>query len=252
MHVRSLIRFFALIGVAAIAATTSHSAAHAGPAAPATVPPITAPAPILANGWWTCPDTGSCSAPTLHLWLPSFGGGHSIVESGTVTSRCGPDCYEIPNGALITIRALPNAGYRFTGWGGKCQTVHTTGCYFHMWNNYTAGATFDPLPSPSGSSNSSSDPVTTVLDFVVQVSGKGTVVVSGTGTDYPTSVCRPPYPCTMTRYLKRYVQVIAIPTGGGRFLGWGGGRCWGTQTVCTFKDDFDRYNNRPRITATFG
>ena len=240
MHYRALARVFALICVAAIAATACRSA-HA------------APVQLFTNGWWTCPDTGSCSAPTLRLWLPSFGGGYSKVESGPVSATCGWGCYEIPNGALVTMRAVPNAGYRFTGWGGKCQGVYTTGCYFHMWNNYVAGATFEPLPSSSGSSsNSSSDPVTAVLDFVVQVSGRGTVVVEGTGISYPTSTCTPPYPCTLTRFLKRSVRAFALPTGGGTFLGWGGGRCWGTQNVCTFKNDFDRYSNRPRITATFG
>jgi hypothetical protein len=250
MHFRALARVFALICVAALAAA---AAAHAAPAInlppPTTVPD---PVPLPTTGWWTCPATGGCSAPTLRMWLPSFGNGYTTVESGPVSARCGVGCYEIPNGALITIRAVANPGYRFTGWGGKCQTVSTTGCYFHMWNNYTAAATFEPLPSSSGgSSNSSSDPVTAVLDFVVQVSGRGTVAVQGTGS-IKTSVCTPPYPCTMTRFLKRYVQVQAISTGGGRFLGWSGGRCWGTQTVCTFKNDFDRYNNRARIVANFG
>src|SRR5687768_1735910 len=94
--------------------------------------------------WWQCPETGRCPAPTLRLWLPSFGRGHTTVESGRTIARCGPGCYEIPNGEVITIRAVPDPGYRFTGWGGKCQTVRTTGCWFHMWSNYTAGATFEP------------------------------------------------------------------------------------------------------------
>jgi hypothetical protein len=247
MHFRALVRLFALVCVAAIAAAAAVHAARAVNLPP----PTTVPAPILTNGWWTCPDTGTCSAPTLRLWLPAFGGGYTTVD-GPVSARCGTGCYEIPNGAKVTIWAVPYNGYMFTGWGGKCSTVHSRGCWFYMHNNYTAGATFDPLPSSSGgSSDSNSSPVTTVLDFVVQVSGKGTVVVQGTGTSYPTSVCKPPYPCTLTRF-KKNIQVVAIPTGGGRFLGWGGGRCWGTQLTCTFKNDFDRYNNRPRITATFG
>lgn len=247
MDIRRFARVFTLLAVVASAAAATGSA-HAAPAAFPPTPNVPA---ILTSGWWACPDTGTCAAQTLRLWLPSFGGGHSIVASGSVTRSCGQGCYEIPNGTLVTIRAVPNAGYAFTGWGGKCQTVHTTGCIFHMWNNYTAGATFE-TPTPSGgTSDSSSDPVTTALDFVVQVSGKGTVVVSGTGKEYPTSVCRAPYPCTVTRYQRHYVQVVAISSGG-RFLGWGGGRCSGTQTVCTFKDDFDLHDNRPRITAYFG
>jgi hypothetical protein len=243
------VRFLTLLAAVAIAAAVSQSAARAD-----LNPPITITGKFYpANTWLTCPDTGTCPASSLRLWLPSFGGGSSSVDAGTVTSSCGQGCYVIPNGALITIRAHPNPGYQFTGWGGKCGTVKSTGCYFHMWNNYTAGATFEPLPSSSGGSpDSNGSPVTTVLDFVVQVTGRGTVVVSGTGRDYPTSVCKSPAPCPLVRYQRQYVKAVAIATGGGRFLGWGGGRCSGTQTVCTFKDDFDSSNNRPRITALFG
>jgi hypothetical protein len=252
MH-RLLIRALGLVCVAAIVAAGFGSAARAAVAAPAAADiyrlPIDGTIPLITSGWWQCPDTGTCSASPLRLWLPSFGGGSATVESGEVSHSCGMGCYAIPNGALITIRAVPDAGYMFTGWGGMCSTVHSTGCRFHMYNNYTAGATFDPVPSSSGgASNTSSDPVTSVLDFVVQVTGRGTVVVQGTGAYYPTSVCKAPYPCTMTRF-KKNVQVVAIATGG-TFLGWGGGRCSGTQTSCTFKNDFDRYG-RPRITAAF-
>jgi hypothetical protein len=187
----------------------------------------------------------------LRLWLPSFGRGHSIVEAGRTIGSCGAGCYEIPNGEVVTIRAVPDPGYRFTGWGGKCQSVRSTGCWFHMWNNYTAGTTFEPDPSaPNAQPGISRDPVTPVLDFVLQISGKGTVAVQGTGLAFPTYVCKTTYPCRVTRFIKRDVQLVAINTSSSQFRGWGG-RCRGAQLWCTFKNDFGR-DGAPRVVAYFG
>jgi hypothetical protein len=212
-------------------------------------------AKTVATGWWLCPSTGSCVASTLHLWLPSSGpGGHATVEAGRTTGTCGAGCYEVPNGEVITIRAVADPGYKFTGWGGKCQSVgNSTGCYFHMWNNYTAAATFVPIPAP-GSPDSSGDPVTPVLEFVLQLSGMGTVVAQGMGSFVATpcqSLAPAAPPCRVTRYMKK-VTLTALTTSGRPFLGWGGdGRCRGAQLSCTFKNDFGPYG-APRITARFG
>jgi Divergent InlB B-repeat domain len=209
------------------------------------------PPQVLLGPWWgQCPDSGSCDAPTLRLWLPSFGSGYSKVEAGRATS-CGAGCYDVPNGEYITIRAVPNDGFTFTGWGGKCETIgRVTGCRFHMWNNYTAAATFAPLPSQSGSTtgDSNSSPVTIGVRFVVSVTGKGSVAVQGSISD-SSSVCRYSL-CSLSRPKKQSVQLTAIQTAGKPFLGWGG-RCRGTQLTCTFLNDFGR-DGAPRITAAFG
>lgn len=235
---------------AAASAALAFSASQATGAVSEEPGPIFAPPKVFVTQWWQCPETGACKAPTLRLWLPSFGRGYAKVESGRVTGTCGWGCFEIPNGEEIVIRAVADPGHRFTGWGGKCESIgRTTGCRFNMWNNYTAGSTFEPIPSASpGTPGKSQDPVTPVLDFVIQISGKGTVVVQGAGA-YPTSVCKTAYPCRVTRYVKKDVQLLAIATGG-RFLGWGG-RCRGTELSCTFKNDFGR-DGAPRVTAYFG
>jgi Divergent InlB B-repeat domain len=242
MHRRRLPRILFLLAVATTASALS------APQASAALPTTSFQAP----SWWQCPDTGSCSAPVVRLWLPTFGRGYTKVESGRILGGCGTGCYEIANGELITIRAVPDPGYRFTGWGGKCQSIgRVTGCYFHMWNNYTAGATFEPDPAaqnlPPGTSR---DPVTPVLDFILQLTGKGTVTVEGTGVAFPTYVCKTTYPCRVTRFIKRDVRLVAVGTSGLPFRGWGG-RCRGTQPVCTFKNDFGR-DGAPRVTAYFG
>ena len=242
------IRFSALLGAAVLAAALSLSNARA--ASPPLLPVIINPVPVF-NGWWTCPDTGVCSAPTLRLWLPALGGGYATVESGPVTRSCGADCYEIPNGAQIVIRAHASSGYRFTGWGGKCSTVTTTGCLFHMRNNYVAGATFDPIPPPpppprSDGLGTTSQPITGALDFVVHVSGRGAVSVPGSRT-----LCTAAWPCTVTRDQGVTVRAVAISPSGRRFLHWGGS-CSGTQTTCTFTNDYGPGNRPPSIVAYFG
>jgi hypothetical protein len=248
MHRRRSFRtLFVLVAVSAASALFAPQAIAGGAAAPTTFLPTSS---FQDPSWWQCPETGRCSAPVLRMWLPSFGRGYATVESGRVMARCGPGCYEIPNGEVITIRAVADPGYRFTGWGGKCETVRTTGCWFHMWNNYTAGATFVPDPtSPSAPPGTSRDPVTPVLDFILQISGKGTVAVQGHGFSFPTYVCKTTYPCRVTRYIKRDVQLVAIGTSS-PFRGWGG-RCRGTQPSCTFKNDFGR-DGAPRVMAFFG
>src|SRR3954454_16668981 len=226
MHTRLLV----LLGVAVAATTMSLSTARA---TPPLLPPVIILKPVLLDGWWTCPDTGRCSASTLRLWLPALGGGSATVESGPVTGACGAGCYLVPNGALITIRALPSSGYRFGGWGGKCSTVSSTGCYFHMWNNYVAAATFDPLPPPPPPPRSdglgvTSQPVTASMDFVVHVVGRGAVSVPGSRT-----LCTQASPCTVTRDEGVTVRAFATSASGRPFLRWSG-RCSGPQTTCTF------------------
>ena len=239
------------IGLAALCAAFVASAARADnpPSIGAVLKPPTSIQAVLGPWWWQCPDTGSCAAPSLRLWLPTFGGGSAAVESGRARP-CGAGCYDVPNGEYLTIRAVADGGFTFTGWGGKCESIgRITGCRFHMWNNYTAAATFAPLPPPSDNTgNSSSDPVTTSVSFVVSVTGKGTVAVRGS-LAYPSSVCSYSA-CTVTRLKRDNVQVAAITTSGKPFLGWGG-RCRGTQTTCTFTNDFGR-DGAPRITAVFG
>jgi hypothetical protein len=246
---RILLLFTAVFVASALLAPQAMGAPTVGPGR------AVAPAKLVASftdtPWWQCPDTGGCSAPVLRLWLPSFGHGYSTVEAGRTIASCGRGCWEIANGELITIRAVPDPGYRFTGWGGKCQSIgRTTGCWFHMWNNYTAAATFEPDPSsPNAPAGTVEQPVTPVLDFVLQISGRGTVAVQGTGLGFPTYVCKTTYPCRVTRFIKRDVQVQAIGSGA-RFLYWGG-RCRGTQPLCTFKNDFGR-DGAPRVVAYFG
>lgn len=242
-------RFLALCGAAVLAAALSISTARATPP-PMGLLPATTIVPLF-NGWWTCPDTGVCSAPaTLRLWLPSLGSGYATVEAGPVSSTCGTGCYMIPNGAVVTIRAHADPGYRFAGWVGKCSTVTVTGCWFHMRNNYAAGASFERIPPPPPPPSADgvgtvSQPVTGAISFVTQVYGKGTIMIGG------NPPCTTSFPCTMTRDQGAYVKAVAVPSNGRPFVRWGGS-CSGSGTTCTFLNDFDRYNHPPHITATFG
>ena len=190
----------------------------------------------------------------LRLSLPVFGRGYVLVETLLPKRSCGRDCWEIAWNDTVVIRPRTYAGNRFTGWGSKCESIRSD-CRFTMLNNYTAAATFEPIPPPIPCPpNSSCDPVTPSQTFVLSVSGPGKIVAQGLAP-YPATVCEAtgstPQVCQIRRPAKKTLILRAISSATGRFVGWGD-RCRhaGGGTDCSF------YNGpvpggAPRITAAF-
>ena len=124
----------------------------------------------------------------LRLSLPIFGRGSVSVETLRQRRTCGPECWEIAFEDTVVIRPRESQGFRFTGWGSQCETIRRD-CRFTMLGNYTAAATFEPIPpSIPCPVNSSCDPVTPSQTFVLSVSGPGKIVAQGLAP-YPATVC---------------------------------------------------------------
>ena len=190
----------------------------------------------------------------LRLSLPVFGNGQVYVETRAPKRSCGRDCWEIAWNDRVVLRPRSFGGSRFTGWGSKCESIRSD-CGFWMLDNYTAAATFEPIPPPIPCPpNSSCDPVTPSQTFVVSVSGPGKVVAQGLAP-YPATVCEAtagtPRVCQIRRPAKKTLILRAITGANGRFLGWGD-RCRqaGGGTDCSFYNGPNPYG-APRITAAF-
>jgi List-Bact-rpt repeat protein len=190
----------------------------------------------------------------LRLSLPVFGRGSVLVETTRPRRSCGLDCWDIAFDDTVVIRPRELQGWRFTGWGSKCETIRRD-CHFSMRGNYTAAATFEPVPPAIPCPvNASCDPVTPSQTFVLSVSGPGKVVAQGLAP-YPATVCEAttaaPQVCQVRRPAKKTLVLRAITGATGRFVGWGD-RCRsaGGNTECSFYNG-PGPNGAPRITAAF-
>jgi hypothetical protein len=188
----------------------------------------------------------------LRLSYPVFGQGYVIVESRQGGRQCGPDCRDLAWGDTIIVRARARSGWQFTGWGPKCSSIRGD-CRFTMLGNYTAAATFEPIPPPDDCPDDSScGQVTPSLRFVVGVTGSGKVIAQAMVPYRSATECRGTGTCSIPRPEKKKPMLKAIPDPGARFLGWGG-RCRyaGLSTDCTFYNGYGS-DGAPRITAAFG
>jgi hypothetical protein len=190
----------------------------------------------------------------LRLSLPVFGRGYVLVETLQPKRSCGRECWEIAWNDTVVIRPRTYEGIRFTGWGSKCESIRSD-CRFTMLNNYTAAATFEPIPPPIPCPpNSSCDPVTPSQTFVLRVSGPGKVVAQGLAP-YPATVCEAtraaPQVCQIRRPAKKTLILRAISGTTSRFVSWGD-RCRhaGGGTDCSFYNG-PVPNGAPRITVSF-
>ncbi len=81
--------------------------------------------------------------PVYTLTITKTGSGSGAVTSSPAGIDCGIDCSEICNqGATVTLTAIPDAGFTFTGWtGGSCSG--TSDCTVTMNADMNITATFD-------------------------------------------------------------------------------------------------------------
>jgi hypothetical protein len=185
----------------------------------------------------------------LRLWYPKFGRGSISVESrsGDPGRGCGLECRDFANGEIVTVRARPSAGYKFTGWGGDCARVRSRGCYFPMTKNRMVGATFEKIPPPDNCPpNQSCDPVKVAQSFRIVINGRGTVMV-GKIDAWGPDFCR--ISCTLERTRRATVEIKAQSERAGGSQVWGG-RCRGSSSTCRFPNKKD-LGGDPIISVAF-
>jgi len=108
------------------------------------------------SGWsGSCFGTGDCtismssdkSVTATFIKAPNSTLSASVAGKGTIADfsgqgiNCGSTCsFSYPINAPVTLVALPQAGYTFTGWGGACSG--TGSCSLVMGSDQTITATF--------------------------------------------------------------------------------------------------------------
>lgn len=133
--------------------------------------------------------------------------GRGLVVSNPAGIRCEPTCTAtFPPGTVVTLTAVPAAGWTFAGWSNGC----------------TGAGTCIPGSSPVTAIFTQNQP-TCVLG--AEVTGAGQVVSSPAGINCGPD-CRESYPCGTV------VTLTALASPGGVFLGWSG-PCAGAAGVCT-------------------
>lgn len=141
----------------------------------------------------------------------------SKTAGGTVTSNptginCGVDCAEsYAIGTNVTLTAIADAGYQFSGWAGACSG--TGGCTVTMNGSKTVSATFAQTPQGT-------------LSIAKIGTGGGTVARIGGQINCGST-------CIETLQPGTTVNLVATADAGSIFAGWSGGACTGTGT-CIF------------------
>jgi CSLREA domain-containing protein len=158
------------------------------------------------------------SALTHHLTVTTAGAGSGTVAGSGIT--CPATCTEgLTDGTAVTLAATPAAGSQFAGWsGGGCGGTGV--CSFTSDADTTVTATFVPTHTLS-----------------VALAGSGTGSVRGAGITCPGT-------CSRTFAAGTPVTLLATPSAGSTFTGWGGA-CSGTATCVT------TLNADTSVTATF-
>jgi hypothetical protein len=134
--------------------------------------------------------------------------GQGLVVSAPAGIRCQPTCEaRFPPGTVVTLTAIPSAGWRFVGWSGDC-----TGASCSLPGAGVVTATFESTTTTG-----------CVLGVELQGPGRGSVVSSPAGINCGPD-CRETYPCGTG------VILTALPAPGSVFTGWTGGSCTGTGT----------------------
>ncbi|MDD5395099.1 MAG: zinc-dependent metalloprotease family protein [Thiothrix sp.] len=170
------------------------------------------------TGWTGCTSTTSSCAVvmseaknvTANFDYITFNLTANKVGNGTVSSTpagitCGANCttaaYAYRTGTPVTLTAIPDAGYKFTGWTG-CSSVSSNICTANMTATKTVTATFKPL-----------------YTLTVSKAGNGLGKVTGTGITCDTSATPD---CTEDYTSGTTVTLSAKANTGSRFTGWSG------------------------------
>ncbi len=162
-------------------------------------------------------------ASTFTLTVIKSGTGTGTILESRGSIDCGGVCTTSAGvGTRVTLRATPASGSTFSGWSGACRGVGT--CQVTMNQARSVTATFTAIPT-----------------YTLAVSKGGTgsgSVVANTGGLNCGDTCSSNY----TRNTK--VTLSAVPSGGSRFVGWGGA-CGGRRTCQV------TMNQSRMVTATF-
>ena len=192
------------------------------------------------TGWGgACTGTGTCivtmsaaqSVTATFVLNPSSSYTLSAAKSGTGTGivasnpggiNCGVTCSaSYPNGTMVTLQALPDAGSTFTGWSGACTGTGSCTVTLSQARSVTAGFA---LQRPT-------------LTVTKAGTGSGTVKSTPTGVNCGSS-------CSATFNSGTSVSLTATPNLRSTFAGWSGA-CTGTGT-CTVT-----VTQSKSVTATF-
>ncbi|MBK8011310.1 MAG: DUF4214 domain-containing protein [Deltaproteobacteria bacterium] len=153
--------------------------------------------------------------------------------SGTVSSNpsginCGSTCSNSYSASTnVTLTASPSAGWIFSGWSGACSGSSAT-CTVTMSSARTVTASFSVAPPPPPQQYA----------LTVSKSGSGTIASFPSGMNCGTA-------CSVSATPGETVWLIAQPSVGSDFSGWGGA-CSGSSLVCTVTLTGNR-----SVTATF-
>ncbi len=127
----------------------------------------------VAGQTFSISQAAATSTTTYTLTLTTAGTG-----SGTITST--PSGSVLPSGTAVTLKAAPDAGSTFTGWGGDCAFAGTsTTCSGKMTRNIYVTANF------TRSSTTASHTISAYAAYGGTISPSGSVsVTSGSGTSF--------------------------------------------------------------------
>lgn len=170
---------------------------------------------VLASWSGACSGSGACVVPmngdkaVTANFVPTYlvtvmKTGMGLVVSTPTGINCGATCSaRFPSGTMLTLSAMPTAGWVFTGWTGPC--TGTGACTVTVEDAITVQATFVPAHP-----------------LAVRRAGAGMGAVTSTpaGIDCGTS-CNASYP------VGTKVTLSATPAAGSIFASWSGS-CTGT------------------------
>jgi hypothetical protein len=158
------------------------------------------------------PPAGADPQPQVQhmLTVQALASGTGTITSSPPGIACGADCTQAYDaGTLVTLTAVPQAGFDFTGWaGGACSGTGT--CVVDLDAAVSVSANF-----------TAQAPGTRSLS--VSVSGSGSVSSSPAGIDCGSS-------CVAAYTEGTVVTLTAAPGTGATFAGWNGSGCSGTGT----------------------
>jgi len=151
--------------------------------------------------------------------------GDGTVASLPLGIDCGSDCTEdFDDGVVVTLTAVPDANYNFTGWSGDCSGTVST-CRLTMTEALNVTASFVAQTNAD-------------FTLTVNTAGNGTVRSLPTGIDCGSD-------CTEDYEDGTDVTLTAVPDGGNGFSGWTGD-CTGPSLLCVVTMAAAR-----NVTATF-
>jgi hypothetical protein len=166
--------------------------------------------------------------------LTERGGSIKVSPEG---SSCGFRCWSYPYASRATISAMPQPGYAFDGWGGRCAAVGVPSCTVNLFGGVDTWAMF----RCTGAVCRSSQPVTHKVATKVVVRGPGYVTLGGRKC---WSTCK--YRFKRGRALSAHAH-----RQDSSFTGWSGGWCTGSSLLCQFTAFRDAFERPPKLRADF-